>query len=572
MSDFGLSKAITDNDTQNSYFISDSQQRHLYAKPETSSWIGRLLDDYQLEAPPVPSSTSAGNVPEPKIPEEHSQSSGSSTKTVPFSSKRFLEERFPQIHPSCCIDKRTALHRAAKKCVGRLPSLSEIRNADAKIPRRRRKFGLDIIAKRGVELFVVVGVGCPDDEPQLRHAKHLEHTPESFPDEPVWFSKTTLKFRSCRPSEESRQFFYMTNPTTEPVDFSWAIVGDPRLHARLASSKNPRVSNHAETLQEKPFFRQVNMKFDPVIHSTGPIAGSDKLPFVDSWFQSYRRLRERDNYSGTGRMPVSTTDFIAGVAPYEEPSEEGKFQKTIAELFHVEPWLGTLPPMGSICVCVRFRPWFLITAHAQMLCTTNNANQALQSVFLIGPCARINVDVKPKFVDLGTCLYDTMLERTINIVNRGRYSALFTIEQAEKLTKDKLVHPEFDTVYTSTVSGRVPAQENLAVNVYYVPGEPGKFVKHFYVRVRGETAVRVDFRGNAVYQRVDLDLPQRIPKVMKKCRTKKRSNIRENVMEEDKLIKGKSVVQDVLVSHWAKRAQETVSTASRLLNNSFVEL
>ena len=572
MSDFGLSQTITDNDTQNSYFVSDSQHRHLHAKPETSSWIGRLLDDYQLEAPPVPSSISAGDVPGLEIPEEHSQSSGSFTKKVPLPSKRFLEERFHQIHPSCCVNKRTALQRAAKKRVRHLLSLSEIRNTDAKVPRRRRKSGLDIIATRGAELFEVVGVGFPDDEPQLRDAKHQEDTPESSPDEPVWFSKTTLKFGPCRPSEESRQFLYMTNQTIESVDFSWAIVGDPRLHARLVSNENPRESNHAETLQEKPFFRQVNMKFDPVIHSTGPIAGSDKLPFVDSWFQSYRRLRERDNYSGTGRMPVSTTEFIAGVAPYGEPLKESKFQKTIAEFFHVEPWSGTLPPMGSICVCVRFRPWFLITAHAQMLCMTNNANQALRSVYLIGPCARVNVDVKPKFVDLGTCLYDTMLERTVNIVNRGRYPALFTIERAEKLTKDKLVHPEFDTVYTSTVSGRVIAQKNLAVNVYYVPGKPGKFVKHFYVCVRGETAVRVDFRGNAVYQRVDLDLPQRISKVVKKCRTKKRPDICEDVMEEDGVTKRKSVVQDVLVSHWAKRAQETVSSARKSLNNSFVEL
>lgn len=142
-----------------------------------------------------------------------------------------------------------------------------------------------------------------------------------------------------------------------------------------------------------------------------------------------------------------------------------------------------------------------------------NTNESfIKSIYLIGACARQNVEITPGFLDLGRTPYDTMQQRKVYIKNHGRYPVKFEVSAAQLITKQNLLHPGFDTVYVNYVKGVVQPYGEFVVTVFYLPGKPGKFLKAFQVQMENEFVTVVKIRGKGVFDNVLLDLPRKLPK------------------------------------------------------------
>lgn len=143
--------------------------------------------------------------------------------------------------------------------------------AKRQVKRSRDPFYDEILEQYEPRLYEVLPLPHPEAAgPRFRPTK----TATGNKHEPLWMFPKVIKFDVCRPYQHASADLYVVNQSSEPVPFQLSILGDPRLNREFSpGAMIPRVPTHTEILQEKPYFQQANMHFDPAIYTVGPVLG-----------------------------------------------------------------------------------------------------------------------------------------------------------------------------------------------------------------------------------------------------------------------------------------------------------
>ncbi|XP_066540500.1 hydrocephalus-inducing protein homolog isoform X2 [Hoplias malabaricus] len=301
------------------------------------------------------------------------------------------------------------------------------------------------------------------------------------------FSSSVLDFGCVLNHTEAQQQITMTNCSPLPVSYSWVFLLDQQqFYIRPPDVPKAHLDEVGPDKKGESRYETGKGRISPKEPSS-----TNGWDVLDTEGQDISTPHDQDNRRLTANKlepPTATENCSVGVQ----------------EVFDILPIYGVLNPGESQLVTFSFFGHADISAQVLALCQVEEG--PTYEITLKGEASVVTYALDTTDIDFGYQLFDHVAEAEFSIRNTGKVGFDFSVLLEDQQLSSEDVLPGQPRVIPNM--GRVEANAEVKLTVYYLPGIPDVFQKSFQLQVAFFEPEIITLKGEGIFPRVVLDLPR----------------------------------------------------------------
>ncbi|XP_039769505.1 hydrocephalus-inducing protein homolog isoform X2 [Ornithorhynchus anatinus] len=354
------------------------------------------------------------------------------------------------------------------------------------------------------------------------------------------FQTLSLNFGCILNDTEVIRHVEMTNCSPLLVKYRWSFLLDNnkkqiRFAARARKPSGAPLPSKSTELQEESQIDLPHVDSEDLIRdSSSKKSDEDESDIEKSCVQSAAHV------IATEEQPLKTNTTSEeriiqnqSCVEYQESvsvMEQDDANSTgVEEVFDILPLYGVLQPNKTQQMSFTFYGHSDIIAEVKALCEVEGG--PTYEIMLRGEASLVSYWFDTKEINFGLQLFDHIIVAEIRLKNTGKVGFEFNVLNTSQASPDS-PPPGMPLILPS--SGFIESEKEQILKLYYLPGVPEVFERHFQVQIAHLEPEDIAIFGEGTFPRICIDLPRNVKgnkkyeTILRKARRKVEQDMRRD--------------------------------------------